>query len=447
MNSTREILPPHNADAEKSVLGSVLRHNTCFGDVAQVLQEEDFYTDAHRKVWCALCTLCGQGKPADLVTVAEELHHVNQIKDIGGYAALADLWEAAPTAANVLYYAGIVRDYSILRHLIGAATEILRSAYDRNGSAVELLEQAEKKIFAIAQSGFGDNTVPLARTIDEAYDRFDARSRRGGSGVGVSSGFLDLDNLTAGFQDGELVVLAARPSVGKTTAATCFVRNVALAQSPVFVVSLEQSRAELAERMLCAEASVNSYAVRSGRLSQDDALRYAAAGDQLRPLSVFVDDTPGQGMLRITANARRLKLRHGIRLVLIDYLQLIEPDSRRDSRNEQVGGITRRLKLMARELSIPVICLAQLNRGVEDRVGQRPRLSDIRDSGEVEQHTDTVLFLHREPERENVIELIVAKQRNGPTGEIKLYFRKEYMRFEDYCEMPEFAEASRNRDG
>lgn len=435
-----ERLPPQSRDAERSVLGSMLRDNGVIGDVLQILRTENFYLDAHQKIFQAMVALYEKGHPVDLVTLAEWLKQQKQIEDIGGYSYIGELWEAAPTAANAEYYAHIVRDKAIVRQLIHCSNEILRDAYEQNQPADELLDAAERKILDIAQMGVTGQTVTLQEAISQAYDRVDHRHQRDKSSIsGLSTGYVDLDEKTAGLQNSELIIIAARPSVGKTSFALNIVRHVVAEDNhPAFFVSLEQSRVELAERLICCHARIDSHKLRSGHLSSQDMEKLIAAGGQLQKAPLFIDDTPGQGMLRIAANARRLKLRHGIKLVMIDYLQLIEPDNRRDNRQEQVANISRRLKHLARELELPVVAMAQLNRGPEDRQGGKPRLSDLRESGSLEQDADTVLLLHRpemyEPgQHEGTVEVVIAKQRNGPTGEITLTFLKQFMRFDDYA--------------
>jgi replicative DNA helicase len=438
----REIdrLPPHSAEAERSVLGSMLRDNGVIGDVVQIIRPDNFYADAHQKIFLAIIGLYERGHPVDLVLLADWLKEQKYIEDVGGYGYLAELWDAAPTAANAEYYARIVREKAIVRHLIHAGTEVLRDAYDQAMPADELLESAERRILDIAQMGITGQTFTLEQALREAYDRIDTRSQRDQMSIsGLPTGFVDLDDKTAGLQNSELVIVAARPSVGKTAFALSLTRHVVVEEEqPVFFVSLEQSRIELAERLLCAQARVDSHKLRKGHLSSDDMQKLIEAGDRLRRAQLFIDDSPGQGMLRIAANARRLKLRHHIKMVVIDYLQLIEPDNRRDSRQEQVANISRRLKFLAKELDIPVVSLAQLNRSPEDRTDHRPRLADLRESGSIEMDADTVMLLHRpemyEPgQHTGVVEVIIAKQRNGPTGEITLTFLKQFMRFENFA--------------
>ena len=434
-------LPPQSRDAERSVLGSMLRDNEVIPDVIQLVRTENFYFDAHQKIFQAVTHLYDTAQPVDLVILAEYLNGQKQLEDVGRHAYLAELWDAAPTAANAEYYARIVREKAILRSLIHSSTEILRDAYEQAQPAEELLGSAERQIMEIAELGVTGQTIDLVQALDEAYARIDARSQRTHTNVsGLPTGFVDLDELTAGLQNNELVILAARPSVGKTAVAINIARHVIVdEQMPAFFVSLEQSRIELTERLLCCQAKVDSHHLRSGRISaRDEMPRLIEAGDVFRRTKMFIDDTPMQSMLRIGANARRLKRRHDIRIVIIDYLQLIEPENRRDPRQEQVAQTSRRLKFLARELKIPVLALAQVNRSSEERQDKRPRLADLRESGSIEQDADTVLLLHRPglagegDESDNMIEVHVAKQRNGPTGTIKLAFLKQFMKFENF---------------
>lgn len=435
-----ERLPPHSREAERSVLGSMLRDNKTIPDVIQVLARgEDFYLFANQKIFEALTTLyIDGGKPADPVTVANWLNEQNLIEDIGGYAYLAELWDAAPSAGNAIHYAEIVRQKAIFRSLIHACNEIQQEAFDQNSGADEVLGGAERRVLEIAEKGITSNTQTLHVAINEAFDRLDARKNPANQ-VGVLTGYPDLNEITSGFQNSELIVLAARPSVGKTAFALNVVRHVVVEEDlPTLFVSLEQSRIELAERLLCCQARINSHSLRKGTIGTDDFDRITSAGEILRQAPLYIDDTPGQNMLRIAANARRLKLRKGLRLVVIDYLQLIDPQNPRDSRQEQVSSISRRLKFLARELSIPVIALAQVNRSSEERQDSTPRLSDLRESGAIEQDADTVMILHRPEGRDQAqinetIEVHIAKQRNGPTGEVTLTYVKQFMRFENYA--------------
>lgn len=437
-------LPPQSREAEMGVIGSVLRDNQILNDILTVIRAENFYFDAHQKIFQAILDIYNSGRPVDLTILYETLKQRKQVEDVGGAQYLGDLWDAAPTAANAEYYARIVRDKAVVRNLIHANTELLRDAYDGVMSADELLGVAERKVLEIAERGTVGETKSLGEALTEAFDRIDAKARGDLSNSGIPSGFVDLDNLTAGLQNNELVIIAARPSVGKTAFALNLVRHVVVEEKlPAFFVSLEMAKVELAERLLCCQSRVDSHKVRKGHLGQDEIQKLIAASDALRgnprdgQVKLFIDDAPQQTMLRIAANARRLKLRHDLRLVVIDYLQLIEPESRKDPRQEQVAQISRRLKFLARELHIPVIALAQVNRGSEDRQDHTPRLSDLRESGSIEQDADTVMMLHRparfdKSQEDNVLEVHLAKQRNGPTGQITLTYLRQYMRYENY---------------
>ena len=434
-------LPPHNRDAERSLLSSMLRDNKIIPESVNLVRASHFYIFAHQKIFEAITLLNDDdGKPADLVTVAEYLGQAKLMDEIGGLAYLADLWDAAPSAAHYRQYAEIIRQKAIVRNLIHACNDLQAEAFEQTLKPSELLDSAERRILEIAEMGITGDTVTLQDAIREAWDRLDARKKRGDHEFsGIPTGYLDLDNLTAGFQNSELIVLAARPSVGKTAFALNIARHVAVEEGhPVLFVSLEQARVELAERLLCCQARVDSHRLRRGHLSTEDIEKIHEAADVLSQASLFIDDTPGQNMLRIAANARRLKKQKDLRLVVIDYLQLIDPDDRRESRQEQVAGISRRLKFLARELKVPVLALAQVNRSSEDRQDHRPRLSDLRESGAIEQDADTVMMLHRpdyhEPgQNEGLVEVIIAKQRNGPTGEVSLMYVKQFMRFENFA--------------
>lgn len=437
-------LPPQSREAEKGVIGSVLRDNTSLNDVQTIIRVDNFYYDAHQKIFQAISDLYNDGKPVDLVILYETLKARKQLEDVGGPAYLGELWESAPTAANAEYYARIVRDKAVVRNLIHTNTELLRDAYDGVMSADELLGLAERKILEIAEKGTTGEVYTLDKALGDAFNRIDARAGLGDLSVsGIPTGYVELDKLTAGLQKNELVIIAARPSVGKTAFALNIARHIIVEERlPVFFVSLEQSRIEIAERLLCCQSRVDSQKLRKGQPSADDMQKLIVAGDQLKgprnnPVKLFIDDTPAQGMLRISANARRLKLRHDIKLIIIDYLQLIDPENRRDPRQEQVAQISRRLKFLARELQIPVVALAQVNRASEDRQDHKPRLSDLRESGSIEQDADTCIMLHRPgkfdgEQKDNVLEVIIAKQRNGPTGELMLTYLKEYMRYENW---------------
>ncbi|CAN5623110.1 replicative DNA helicase [soil metagenome] len=437
--------PPQSKEAEQGVLGSVLRDNAVLSDVLGILRPDNFYYDAHQKIFEAIVELYNAAKPVDAVILFENLKKKKQIDDVGGASYIAELWDAAPTAANAEYYANIVREKAVVRNLIHAHTELLRDSYDGVMSADELLSSAERKILEIAEKGTTSSAQTLGEAMKEAFDRMDSKAGKDNlSLTGVRTGYIDLDNLTAGLQNNELIIIAARPSVGKTAFALNLVRNVIVDDRvPVFFVSLEQAKIELAERLLVCQSRVDSHSIRTGRLTHQDTQKLMEAADVLRgtkenPVKLFLDDTPAQTLLRISSTARRLKLREGIRLMVIDYLQLIEPENKKDPRQEQVAQMSRRLKFLARELEIPVIALAQVNRGSEDRQDHTPRLADLRESGAIEQDADTVFMLHRparfdKQQEDDKLEVHIAKQRNGPTGEITLSYFKQFMRYENYA--------------
>jgi replicative DNA helicase len=434
-------LPPHNREAERSILGSMLRDNRVIPEIVTRLRAEDFYVFGHQKIFEGLATLMEQGKAADYITLGDWLKEKQYLEDAGGHSYLVDLWDAAPgSAGNARHYADIVRQKAIVRNLIHACNDLSQQAFEQALPANELLDAAERRIFEIAEMGITGDTKTLHDAIQEAYVRLDQRKQRGDVEYsGIPSGYVDLDNLTAGLQNSELIIVAARPSVGKTSFALNLVRHIVVEeQQPVLFVSLEQARVELAERLLCCQARVDSHRLRKGHLNPEEIDKLFQAGDVLSQAKLFIDDIPGQNMLRIAANARRLKMRHDLRMIIIDYLQLIDPDNKRDNRQEQVSAISRRLKFLARELNVPVVALAQVNRSSEERTDHRPRLSDLRESGALEQDADTVMLLHR-PDyheaglNEGIVEVIVAKQRNGPTGDVTLMFVKQYMRFENFA--------------
>lgn len=428
--------PPSDNLAERALLSAMLRDVQLPPDVVPLVRAEDFYLFAHQLVFAAIMELCGQGKNADIITVSEVLTKRKQLDDAGGVDYLVELWDAAPSAASYRYYAEIIRNKAKVRSLIRLGHEVAALASTPGADPDQVLENAERSILDIAERSVTNETVPVEVAVTEAYERLDARSRHQNSNS-VPTGFLDLDSLLAGFQNSELILLAARPSVGKTALSLAFAAHAVLEEGmPVLFVSLEQARVELAERLLCSTGRVDGHTYRKPwRLTLEERERIANAGNRLRDAKDFyINDRPGQSMLQISANARRLHRRHGIRMVIIDYLQLIDPESTKVNRNEQVSGISRRLKFLARELKVPVLALSQLNRSSEDGTNPRkPRLSDLRDSGSLEQDADTVLLLHRPDRDSNLIECEVAKQRNGPTGEAKLFYQKQFMLFQNFA--------------
>jgi replicative DNA helicase len=432
-------VPPQNIDAERMVLGGILRNNDCLPDVVRRLKDDHFYHPRHQKIYACMVAMYDDGRPVDTVTLVEELSKNKLLKEIGGAPHILELFNETLTAANVMHHADIVFQKAVLRRLIGTGTDLLRDAYGNTSDADELLAEAQKRVFALLEDRSGKDSSSISKVLNEVLTRISAR--QGGAVLGgVPSGFRDLDEMTNGWQPSELVILAARPAVGKTSFALNMVDFAAVeAKVPTLVVSLEMSETELAERMLCARARVNSHHVRRGRASKEDIKKLLEAHAQLAAAPIFIDDQPGQTMLRIAASARRLKLREKLGLVIVDYLQLIEPDDKRANRVEQIGAISRRLKMLAREIEVPVIALSQLNRSVESREGHRPRMADLRESGSIEQDADVVALLHREDafnpdsDKKGQAELILAKQRNGPVGDVALTFIKELTRFQDFA--------------
>jgi replicative DNA helicase len=432
---------PVNADAEKGVLGSILLKPDVCDDVALVIRPEDFADEAHQILYRHLLELHDGGKRIDTTIVLDRLRTQGDADRIGGAAFLAEVLETVPHAAHAVHYAQIVRDKSLLRSLIDAGTDILRDAYDETDEPRQLLARAEEKIFAILERRASADAKPISAVLEEAMVRMDARMKHEHAIGGVETGFTELDSLCGGLHNSELIILAARPSMGKTAFAMNIAEHVAfVVKQPVLFVSLEMACLELVDRLLCSAAQVNGHRLRNGTISKEDRRRLVEKMDEISTAPLFIDDTPGRTLTEIAAVARRLKRKgQGLALIVIDYLQLIEPDNPRDPRQEQVARIARRLKMMARELEVPVLCLAQLNRQAEASKDNRPRLNHLRESGAIEQDADVVMFVHREEyylssdeEKEQVrgkAEIIVSKQRNGPTADIDLLWQQDYTRF------------------
>ncbi len=442
-------LPPQSLDAERGVVGSLLLDPQLCDEVALLLRSEDFYADANQRIYRHIFALHDEGKRVDITLLLERLKQAGEYEAIGGAAYLAEVAQSVPYAHNAPHYAQIVRDKATVRELIHAATEILRNAWDAGREPRQLVGDAEEKIFSVYDRRSSDRITHIQDLLIEAFDRIDARLAKG-TGDAVATHFADLDGLTGGLHPSEFIVLAARPSMGKTALATNIAENVAIvSRVPVLFVSLEMSRLELAQRLLCSQGSIDGSKFRSGFISATEREKLMEAAGKLSQSPLFIDDTPSRTVTEIAACARRLKRRENLGLVVIDYLQLIQPDDPRDPRQEQVAKMARRLKALARELQIPIVVLAQLNRQVEasGREEHRPRLSHLRESGAIEQDADVVMFVHREEyyhTKEKAEELgiagqgllILAKQRNGPTGDVKLQWSSMYTRFRDFSEKP-----------
>lgn len=434
MAGLRDRMPPQNVEAEKGVIGSVLLDNSAMNEVAMILKPEDFFRDAHRTIYQAILAIYDAGKPFDLLIVAESLG--GAYKSLGGDDTLADILGSVQHSANAAYYAGIVKQKAIGRALIEASNETLRECYSGDFTAEQLLESNERRAFAINESDANGDTVGAAEIVDLAMQR--VATRENGEVSGVSTGFADADDMTDGLQPGNLVVVAARPGVGKTSYGLNVADYVSTAGGvATLFVSLEMNRAELGERLLSSRARIDNYRLKNpSEMTHRDRQALGQANGVLRSARLFIDDTPIRTVTQIAANARRIRSRHELGLIIVDYIQLIDGQRiRGESRQEEVARISKRLKGMARELAVPVMILAQLNRESEKRDDRRPRLADLRESGQIEADADVVVLLHR-PEmykpddRPGEADFIVAKNRNGATGTVKLAYLKSYTRFE-----------------
>jgi replicative DNA helicase len=433
---------PHNLEAEKCVLGAILINNHAFNQAAEIIDAGDFFRDAHRRIFEKMVGLTDRSQPVDLVTLKDELGRSDELDEVGGPAYISSLVDGVPRSANVEYYAKIVKEKSTLRRLIQSANDVLLRAYDAEEDADDLLDQAERSIFQIAEHRMRSGFVSLAQLVDGGYQLIEQLQAQKGLVTGVPSGFVDLDEMTSGFQKSDLVIVAARPSMGKTS----LVLNMALhggieAGKSVGVFSLEMSKEQLFMRMLTSEARVDAHRFRGGFLGEQDYARLVEAFARLHDAKVFIDDTPSIGILEMRAKARRLKLEHGLDMLIVDYLQLMQGRGKFESRQQELSSISRSLKILAKELEVPILALSQLSRAPETRADHRPQLSDLRESGALEQDADVVLFIFREdmyatdgernPDSEGTAEIIIGKQRNGPTGSVRLAFLKQYTRFEN----------------
>ncbi|HHY16951.1 MAG TPA: replicative DNA helicase [Firmicutes bacterium] len=426
-------MPPQNIEAEEAVIGSMLIEQSAVISALEILRPDDFYKETHRIIFRHMAEMADKLEAVDLVTLSEVLKAAGHLDRIGGAAELARLANFVPTAANVEYYARIVAEKAVLRRLIAAATEIAASAYVSQSEVDELLDKAEETIFQISQGRSTQGYVHLKDVLVETMEKLEYLASHRGDVVGLPSGLTDLDHLTSGFQPSDLIILAARPSVGKTSLGLNIARNTAVKEDcAVVIFSLEMSKEQVAQRLLCSESAINSQNLRNGFLNDDEWRRLSIALGRLGEAKIFIDDTPGISVMELRAKARRIKAEHGLGLVVIDYLQLMRT-RKQENRQQEISEISRSLKGLARELNVPVIAMSQLSRAVEQRQDRRPLLSDLRESGAIEQDADIVMFLYTEPELEqnNVIELIVAKQRNGPTGSMRLFFSREVCRFGD----------------
>jgi replicative DNA helicase len=433
-------LPPQNIEAEESLLSAILVDNTALLEVVEILGTPDFYRTAHQKIFAAISDLFDRGEPIDLVTLANVLKEKGHLESVGGAAYLSHLVDAVPLAVNAQHYARIVHDKAVLRRLIEKANAITKRCFQEHGGTDEILDFAEASIFEVTEKKARQAFYTLSKLIDGNIDFLEEKQKNKSLVTGVPTGFTQLDNLTAGLQNSDLVILAARPSMGKTALALNIARNAAVeAGVPVAIFSLEMSKEQLSLRLLCAEARIDSARLRSGFFSMEDWDRVTDAAGVLSPAPIFIDDSPSLSALEVRAKARRLKMDKDIGLIIIDYLQLMQGRASAERRDLEISEISRSLKALAKELRLPVLALSQLNRMLEQRTDKRPRLSDLRESGALEQDADVVAFIYRDEvynkeetnPQKGTAEVILAKQRNGPTGDVLLTFLSAYTRFEN----------------
>lgn len=429
--------PPQNIEAEQAVLGAIFLEDHALVTASERLAPEDFYRAAHQRIYQVMIELSEKGEPVDLVTVTSELLDRKWLDDIGGVSYLSDLANSVPTAANIDYYSQIVEEKSLLRRLIRVATNIAAESYSSEEEVGAILDEAERTILDVAHRKNTSAFISIKDVLVETYDKIEMLQNQKGDITGIPTGFTELDRMTAGFQRNDLIIVAARPSVGKTAFALNIAQNVATkTDENIAIFSLEMGASQLVTRMLCAEGNIDAQRMRTGQLNPDDWQKLTMAMGSLAKTGIYIDDTPGIKVNDIRAKCRRLKQEKGLGMILIDYLQLIQGSGRGgENRQQEVSEISRSLKQLARELNVPVIALSQLSRGVESRQDKRPMMSDIRESGSIEQDADIVSFLYRddyydkETENQNIIEIIIAKQRNGPVGTVELAFIKEYNKF------------------
>ncbi|MFC1624001.1 replicative DNA helicase [Candidatus Omnitrophota bacterium] len=433
-----EKMPPQNLEAEMAILGSMLIEEHAIADAIEVLDSSCFYNEANRKIFECILKLYTDNKAVDIVTLIEQLKQREELDKIGGATYITSLTTVVPTAANIKHYAHIVKEKSILRNLIFTATNIVSESYDSHGEVEKILDRAERMIFEISSRKVDTNFAPIKEVIKNSIETIDNLYQKKAHVTGIATGFSDFDSLTAGLHPSDLIVFAGRPSMGKSAFIASIAEHVGLVEKvPMVIFSLEMSKEQLAQRMLCSHARVNAHNVRTGFLSQSDWPRLTNAAGKLSEAPIFIDDTASLSVLEIRAKSRRLKSQHNIQLIIVDYLQLMQGLRGSENRQQEISEISRSLKALARELNVPLIAVSQLSRAVETRQDHRPQLSDLRESGAIEQDADLVGLLLREeyynPTEENrgIAEIIIAKQRNGPVGSLRLTFIREYAKFEN----------------
>ena len=434
-------VPPQNLEAEESVLGAMMISPGAIGAVSEIVDAGDFYRESHAKIYRAALALYAKGEPVDAITLTDELEERDELDAVGGRVRLHELAALVPATANASHYARIVHETATLRGLIRVGGEIARLGWERPGETGDLVDQAEQILYDLSQQRVTGEWSEIESLLKESFERITLLYESGADLTGTPSGFRDLDRLTSGFQPGNLVIVAARPSMGKSALALCMAANLGVRHNiPVGLFTLEMSKAEVTQRLMCSEAKVESQRLRNGKLAQDDWPRLTAACDKLAKAPIYVDDTGLLNMMEVRSKARRLKARHpNLGLIIVDYLQLLTPSSRRDSdgRVQEVSEMSRSLKILARDLNVPIVALSQLSRAVEQRTDKRPILSDLRESGSIEQDADLVAFVYRDEyynedsDQQGLAEVILAKHRNGPTDSIKLSFLKRFAKFAD----------------
>ena len=429
-------IPPHNLDAEQSVLGAMLESKEAIANVIEIIKGDDFYKPAHTEIYEAIMSLYAQGEPADAITIADELARRGTLEQIGGKPYIHGLLEAYPTASSAAHYARIVEEHALLRSLIQAGGSVQEIGFSMPEDVAEAIDEAEELIYNVGDKRLKDDYHPIRELLVRAMEDVETLYERGEHLTGLAAGFPDLDEMTAGFQQSNLIIVAARPSMGKSSLLNDFALNAAARQNtPVVIFSLEMSKEEVVQRFLASDAKVDSQRLRKGSLQEQDWGRLSAALGRLAEAPIFIDDSANISMMEMRAKCRRLKARHGLGLVIVDYLQLMQSPRKSENRQQEVSEISRNLKILARELGVPVICASQLNRGVEMRSDKRPMLGDLRESGAIEQDADMVMFIYRDEiynpdsEAKGEAELIVAKHRNGPTGTVRLAFMNQYTKF------------------
>ena len=433
-------IPPQNLEAEQSILGSILLENSAINSVLEFLSAGDFYSEAHRKIFNIIVELSEKNEPVDLITLSNALRGKKMLDNVGGASYLASLVDNVPSAANVANYAKIVKEKSILRGLIGSATEIIESCYETGSDVDQVLDKAEHSIFEISENKVRPSFYPIRDIVKDSFRSIEDLYARKELITGVATGFEKIDDLTSGLQNSDLIIVAGRPSMGKTAFALNIAQYAALeGKTPVAIFSLEMSKEQLAFRLLAAEAKVDSHRLRKGFLGETDWPKLTTAAGRLSEAPLFIDDTPAITVLEMKAKSRRLKADTGLGLIVVDYIQLMRSSGYRDSREQEISEISRSLKALAKELRLPVIALSQLNRKVEDRTNRRPQMADLRESGAIEQDADVIAFIYRDevynksednPEK-GIAEIIIGKQRNGPTGTVKLAFLEKFTSFEN----------------